>query len=655
MPNTPIPMVSEYYGRNVPGQGVFPLFKDYFPPEQPATQPTTPPVATPPPNGETPPNGGNGGGDDENGNNGVPGGRDANGRSRSNWRDLALAIINNQPIDFRSLPPPHQEFAQLLLNDPDTMAWLGQLATADLAFEQGMQLPLPGLPQNQQSWLSNIARDVDRRGAPNNPPPAPTGPSTADMVIDEEVIGVGTETGTPYFRAGESGRERVQIQPVNPQAKGRAKSKNPALPVPFQAGTTGGIYAGVEDPMDSPDFAVRQAHVTALRQANAGYGPDPTPSMFSAPSYTSPTTGQPVAVSRPQPIMQPMQQSPIQQQLTSVLNSMPNAAPKEMYDLVRVGRAADAAVSSGQASVQEAADLINRLVGSIAPQQAPQQITSSFVPPSTLPRPMQPPVSQMTGRTGPNTFDSQERAPGTVPSNQTIPTAPASTNVSLPALNRQNVEPNRGTTATEIPPKPVITPPRVGEAGLADTGEIQYDIEPGDTLSAIAARYGTTVQAIAQLNGISDPNMIQAGARIRIPKGGAQTPPPTTQPVAPPIAPSGQGVVIPDVLHGGTAQITPDISQAVQAAFGDQANIALHIVAAESKGDPYAVGGAGERGIFQIHPIHFSSGRGPLGYTWDDMWNPIANTAVAKWLFQNQGGWRPWTTAPGVLKYLGMA
>ena len=44
-----------------------------------------------------------------------------------------------------------------------------------------------------------------------------------------------------------------------------------------------------------------------------------------------------------------------------------------------------------------------------------------------------------------------------------------------------------------------------------------YTIQPGDTLSGIAQKFGTTVQALAQANGISDPNLIYAGRTIQIP------------------------------------------------------------------------------------------------------------------------------------------
>ena len=39
----------------------------------------------------------------------------------------------------------------------------------------------------------------------------------------------------------------------------------------------------------------------------------------------------------------------------------------------------------------------------------------------------------------------------------------------------------------------------------------------GDTLSSIAAKYGTTYQALASYNGIADPNRINVGQVIRIP------------------------------------------------------------------------------------------------------------------------------------------
>src|SRR5215831_2479284 len=61
-------------------------------------------------------------------------------------------------------------------------------------------------------------------------------------------------------------------------------------------------------------------------------------------------------------------------------------------------------------------------------------------------------------------------------------------------------------TATAAPP------PSGGTGG----GEISYTVQAGDTLFRIATRFGTTVQAISQLNGITNPNLIFPGQVLRI-------------------------------------------------------------------------------------------------------------------------------------------
>ena len=46
-----------------------------------------------------------------------------------------------------------------------------------------------------------------------------------------------------------------------------------------------------------------------------------------------------------------------------------------------------------------------------------------------------------------------------------------------------------------------------------------YLVRPGDYLNSIAARYGTTWQAIAQVNRLYNPNVIYTGMRLAIPCG----------------------------------------------------------------------------------------------------------------------------------------
>lgn len=45
---------------------------------------------------------------------------------------------------------------------------------------------------------------------------------------------------------------------------------------------------------------------------------------------------------------------------------------------------------------------------------------------------------------------------------------------------------------------------------------VYYTVRSGDTLSGIASKYGTTYQKLARMNGISNPNKIYAGQRIRV-------------------------------------------------------------------------------------------------------------------------------------------
>jgi LysM repeat protein len=46
---------------------------------------------------------------------------------------------------------------------------------------------------------------------------------------------------------------------------------------------------------------------------------------------------------------------------------------------------------------------------------------------------------------------------------------------------------------------------------------MEYVVQRGDTLSSIAARFGTTYQAIAQANNIRNVNLIFVGQRLQIP------------------------------------------------------------------------------------------------------------------------------------------
>lgn len=87
------------------------------------------------------------------------------------------------------------------------------------------------------------------------------------------------------------------------------------------------------------------------------------------------------------------------------------------------------------------------------------------------------------------------------PPSSNLPTAPAVLDITpAPTLD---VNATATSYASLLRPSP--TP-----AGL-------YIVRSGDTLSALAEQYGTTVDAILAANGLSDPNSLQIGQALIIP------------------------------------------------------------------------------------------------------------------------------------------
>lgn len=54
------------------------------------------------------------------------------------------------------------------------------------------------------------------------------------------------------------------------------------------------------------------------------------------------------------------------------------------------------------------------------------------------------------------------------------------------------------------------------QAIVNGSSSVTYTVKSGDTLSGIAAKYGTTYQKLAQINGIKNPNLIHVGQVIKI-------------------------------------------------------------------------------------------------------------------------------------------
>ena len=106
----------------------------------------------------------------------------------------------------------------------------------------------------------------------------------------------------------------------------------------------------------------------------------------------------------------------------------------------------------------------------------------------------------------------QQPQPTTVPPT-TPPTPAAPTSVPVTAVPATQM-PAPGRTTT---PLPAVSPTDV-EPGKP----IKYTVQVGDNLTSIATRYSTTVVAIMQLNGMTDPNFLYAGQVLTIIKGDDQ-------------------------------------------------------------------------------------------------------------------------------------
>ena len=89
---------------------------------------------------------------------------------------------------------------------------------------------------------------------------------------------------------------------------------------------------------------------------------------------------------------------------------------------------------------------------------------------------------------------TQSAAAASPPASAAPSPSPAPTASSLPS-------PTQGASASPFP----------------TAGSRTYTVRPGDTLGAIAAKFGTTTRVLVQLNGIANPSLIRVGAVLKLP------------------------------------------------------------------------------------------------------------------------------------------
>ncbi len=101
-------------------------------------------------------------------------------------------------------------------------------------------------------------------------------------------------------------------------------------------------------------------------------------------------------------------------------------------------------------------------------------------------------------------------------------------------INQYNL--TRYDDASTAQNNPVVTPTTTNNTGGVSTGGVSYTVKSGDTLGAIASRYGVTAQQLASWNGIKNINAIYVGQKIKI--NGVSAPAPAPAPAPKPSTPA---------------------------------------------------------------------------------------------------------------------
>jgi soluble lytic murein transglycosylase-like protein len=144
------------------------------------------------------------------------------------------------------------------------------------------------------------------------------------------------------------------------------------------------------------------------------------------------------------------------------------------------------------------------------------------------------------------------------------------------------------------------------EAAASNTAS--YVVQPGDTLSAIAARAGTSVAELASVNGI-DPNApLLSGAGLRLSDASAEADQPGTSEAEAAQAAEGSSSAPP---YPTAETVTPSEVGSVAAENGVPSSLAEAIAYQESGFNNDLTSSADARGVMQITP---------------ETWNWIGNT-----------------------------
>ncbi len=178
---------------------------------------------------------------------------------------------------------------------------------------------------------------------------------------------------------------------------------------------------------------------------------------------------------------------------------------------------------------------------------------------------------------------------GTTTTSSSTPTASASTDSGSSACDGDN--------DADDPSCSTTTSATTSTTTTASTGG-SYVVQPGDTLSAIAARAGTTVGALASLNGLDPSHSLLYGTTLRLPGSGVTT---SSVSTAQPVGSAAVGN-LKAAPYPTPQRVTASQIGSIAAANGVPPSLAAAIGWQESGFNNDVVSSVGARGVMQILP-----------------------------------------------------
>ena len=163
--------------------------------------------------------------------------------------------------------------------------------------------------------------------------------------------------------------------------------------------------------------------------------------------------------------------------------------------------------------------------------------------------------------------------------------------------------------------------------GAAKSADQTYVVRPGDTLSAIAVRFGTTSGAIARANGIANPDLVVIGRRLTIPATAS--------------APQSSGLPAKLLAHPERVALRPNFEHWA-AHYGVPADLLEALAWLESGWQRTVVSRTGAVGIGQLQPATVDHVRLLIGIKTLDPYNADDNIRMSarflRFLLDRTGG-----------------